>query len=134
MRGRCTHPAPRPKVSVNFDPCIYLISEMGVGFCTDICAPCACTAVMATVFTISSTRQPRLRSLTGLFSPLKYRADGNGTRGSLHRLIGVVACIEIRKNKDSGLSCHLAVWKFCFGHIGLNGGIILDGSFHEQVG
>ena len=90
-------------------------------------------AVRATVSTISSTVQPRDRSLTGLFEPLENGAHGHGVGSPLHCLVGVVAGVEIREDEDRGLTGDGGIRRFQSRHLGIESGIVLQRPVQRKV-
>lgn len=45
---------------------------------------------------------PSAQIVDWFFEPLQNRADGNRSCLSLHRFVGIVACIQIRKYQNTG--------------------------------
>ena len=61
---------------------------------------CAWMAVMATVLTMSCDGRAAREVVDRLAQPLQHRADGHRAGAALHRLVGVVAGVEVGEDED----------------------------------
>mmetsp|Transcript_621 Transcript_621/g.1665 ORF Transcript_621/g.1665 Transcript_621/m.1665 type:complete len:205 (+) Transcript_621:1275-1889(+) len=70
----------------------------------------------------------------GLGQALHDGPHGDGARRLLHRLVRVVACVEVGEHKDGGPARHLTLaLDLDRGHLGVDGGVVLDGALHLDV-
>ncbi len=70
----------------------------------------------------------------GFFQPLQNGADGDGSGFALNGFVGVVARVEVREDQHGGFSGHFRVGHFLGSHGGIDGGVVLDRAFQQQVG
>jgi hypothetical protein len=96
--------------------------------------PCACTAVAATVLTMSATRAPRDRSLTGLFRPLQNRPDCHRVGAALYGLVGVVTGVQVGKDQHCRPAGHLRIRQLGRGNTRIHRGVVLNGAGDQNVG
>ena len=82
--------------------------------------------MIATVLTMSSTSAPRDRSLTGLLKPLQHRADRDRAGAALHRLVRVVAGVEVREDQHRGPAGDFGVRHLGRRHGRVDGRVVLD--------
>ena len=68
-----------------------------------------------------------------LLQPLQHRADRDRACAALHRLVGVVAGVEVGEDQHRGPAGDLRVRHLGLGHRGLDRGVVLDGPVDEQV-
>ena len=96
-------------------------------------APCAWIAVMAMVLTMSSTSAPRDRSLIGLLRPCSTGPIGDRAGAALHRLVGVVAGVEVGEDEHRRPPGHRRVRASSRPRPRLGGGVVLDGPLDQQL-
>ncbi len=63
---------------------------------------------------------------------LENRAYGDGIGRALDRLVGIVAGVEVREDEDGGAACDLTPGQFHSCDIGIDGGIVLNGSLQHE--
>ena len=96
--------------------------------------PCAWIAVIATVLTMSRTSAPRERSLTGLRRPCSTGPIATAPGAALHRLVGVVAGVEVGEDEHRRAAGDLRLGQLRCGDGGIGRGVVLDRPLDEQVG
>ena len=97
-------------------------------------APAAWIAVIATVLTMSVTVAPRDRSLTGRRRPCMHRADRDRAGRALHRLVRVVAGVEVREDRSTVAWPATALpGSLVRGHRRVDRRVVLDRALHRQV-
>merc|ERR1711969_523625 len=67
-----------------------------------------------------------------LLQSLQHRADRDGAGRALHRLIGVVAGVEVGEDEDRGPAGDLRPRELGGSHGRIGGGVVLNRSLHEQ--
>src|SRR5690349_15713643 len=78
-------------------------------------------------------RSPR-QVVDGLGEALQYRADSDRAGAALHRLIGVVAGVEVWEHQYGGSAGHLRLRHLDRGHPLVDRRVVLDRTVSEQVG
>src|SRR5215218_9505140 len=69
-----------------------------------------------------------------LAQPLEDRADGDRVGRALHRLVGVVAGVEVGEHEHGGPAGDLAVGQLGPGDLGVDGRVVLDRPLDQEVG
>ncbi len=69
-----------------------------------------------------------------LAQPLQHRADRDRAGRALHRLVGVVAGVEVGEDEDGGPPGDGGVRQLGPGHGGVDRGVVLDGPLDQQLG
>ena len=83
---------------------------------------------------MSVTVAPRRQVVDRLAEALQHRADGDGAGRTLHRLVGVVAGVEVGEDEDGGAAGDVAVGQLAAGDVRVDGGVVLDRPVDLQIG
>ena len=89
---------------------------------------------MAIVLTMSRTVAPRDEVVDRLGQALEHRSDGDGAGRALHRLVGVVAGVEVGEHEHRGPPGDLGARHLRCCHVGVDRRVVLDGSVDLEVG
>src|SRR5215207_2146665 len=79
-------------------------------------------------------RGPPGQVVDRLAQALEDRADGDRVGRPLHRLVGVVAGVEVGEHEHGGPAGDLAVGQLGPGDRGVDGGVVLDRPLDQEVG